>query len=106
MEEKNKKSRPISWFWRWFLNNQVVTSLLVVLLVLLIVFLFTKVSYLFEPIWQFLAIVGLPIILAGILYYLMNPVVDYLEKQRIPRIYSIRYLISLEINWNLREKSS
>ena len=89
MEEKNKKSRPISWFWRWFLNNQVVTSLLVVLLVLLIVFLFTKVSYLFEPIWQFLAIVGLPIILAGILYYLMNPVVDYLEKQRIPRIYSI-----------------
>lgn len=89
MEEKNKKSRPISWFWRWFLNNQVVTSLLVVLLILLIVFLFTKVSYLFEPIWQFLAIVGLPIILAGILYYLMNPVVDYLEKQRVPRIYSI-----------------
>ncbi|MFS0925057.1 AI-2E family transporter [Enterococcus durans] len=97
MEEKNKKSRPISCFWRWFLNNQVVTSLLVVLLVLLIVFLFTKVSYLFEPIWQFLAIVGLPIILAGILYYLMNPVVDYLEKQRIPRIYSIIGLFVLVV---------
>ncbi|MBT9718394.1 AI-2E family transporter [Enterococcus durans] len=97
MEEKNKKSTPISWFWRWFLNNQVVTSLLVVLLVLLIVFLFTKVSYLFEPIWQFLAIVGLPIILAGILYYLMNPVVDYLEKQRIPRIYSIIGLFVLVV---------
>ena len=97
MEEKNKKSRPISWFWRWFLNNQGVTSLLVVLLVLLIVFLFTKVSYLFEPIWQFLAIVGLPIILAGILYYLMNPVVDYLEKQRIPRIYSIIGLFVLVV---------
>ncbi len=97
MEEKNKKSKPISWFWRWFLNNQVVTSLLVVLLVLLIVFLFTKVSYLFEPIWQFLAIVGLPIILAGILYYLMNPVVDYLEKQRIPRIYSIIGLFVLVV---------
>lgn len=97
MEEKNKKSRPISWFWRWFLNNQVVISLLVVLLVLLIVFLFTKVSYLFEPIWQFLAIVGLPIILAGILYYLMNPVVDYLEKQQIPRIYSIIGLFILVV---------
>ena len=67
MEGKNKKNRPVSWFWRWFLNNQVVTALLVVLLILLIVFLFTKVSYLFAPIWQFLAIVGLPIILAGIL---------------------------------------
>lgn len=89
MEEKNKKGKPISWFWKWFLNNQVVTALLVVLLLLVIVFLFTKVSYLFEPVWQFLAIVGLPIILAGILYYLMNPVVDYLEKKKIPRIYSI-----------------
>ncbi|MGM9903225.1 permease [Enterococcus sp. 10A9_DIV0425] len=89
MEEKNKKTRPVSWFWRWFLNNQVVTSLLVVLLILLIVFLFTKVSYLFEPVWQFLAIVSLPIILAGILYYLMNPVVDYLEKRQVSRVYSI-----------------
>ena len=33
MEGKNKKNRPVSWFWRWFLNNQVVTALLVVLLI-------------------------------------------------------------------------
>jgi predicted PurR-regulated permease PerM len=93
-EKKEKKS---SWFWKWFLNNQVVTALLVVLLLLVIVFLFTKVSYLFEPVWQFLAIVGLPIILAGILYYLMNPVVDYLEKRDIPRIYSIIGLFILVV---------
>ncbi|MDY4071095.1 MAG: AI-2E family transporter [Enterococcus gallinarum] len=86
---KETEKRPLSWFWKWFLNNQAVTSLLVVLLVLLILFMFTKVSYLFEPIWQFLAIVGLPIILAGILYYLMNPAVDYLERKGIKRIYSI-----------------
>ncbi|MEY8445483.1 AI-2E family transporter [Enterococcus ratti] len=97
MEGKSKRSKSISWFWRWFLNNQVVTALLVVLLILLIVFLFTKVSYLFAPIWQFLAIVGLPIILAGILYYLMNPVVDYLEKRQIPRLYSIIGLFILVI---------
>lgn len=96
-EDKKRKIKPISWFWRWFLNNQVVTALLVVLLVLLIVFLFTKVSYLFEPIWQFLAIVGLPIILSGILYYLMNPVVDYLEKRKVPRLYSIIGLFILVV---------
>ncbi|EOL42490.1 permease [Enterococcus phoeniculicola] len=96
-EDKNQKNRPLSWFWKWFLNNQVVTSLLVVLLVLLIVLLFTKVSYLFEPIWQFLAIVGLPIILAGILYYLMNPVVDYFEKKGIARLYTIIALFILVI---------
>lgn len=96
-EDKKRKIKPVSWFLRWFLNNQVVTALLVVLLVLLIVFLFTKVSYLFEPIWQFLAIVGLPIILSGILYYLMNPVVDYLEKRKVPRLYSIIGLFILVV---------
>lgn len=94
---KETEKRPLSWFWKWFLNNQAVTSLLVVLLVLLILFMFTKVSYLFEPIWQFLAIVGLPIILAGILYYLMNPAVDYLERKGIKHIYSIFGLFILVI---------
>ena len=95
MKETQKK--PHSWFWKWFLNNQAVTSLLVILLILLILLLFTKVSYLFEPVWQFLAIVGLPIILAGILYYLMNPAVDYLERKGIKRIYSIFGLFILVI---------
>ncbi|KPG71390.1 AI-2E family transporter [Enterococcus sp. RIT-PI-f] len=95
MKETNKK--PYSWFWKWFLNNQAVTSLLVILLVLLILFMFTKVSYLFEPFWQFLAIVGLPIILAGILYYLMNPTVDYLERKGVKRIYSIFGLFILVV---------
>ncbi|WP_291293235.1 AI-2E family transporter [Enterococcus sp.] len=94
---KQTEKRPLSWFWKWFLNNQAVTSLLVVLLVLLILFMFTKVSYLFAPLWQFLAIVGLPIILAGILYYLMNPAVDYLERKGIKRIYSIFGLFILVI---------
>ncbi|RHK06659.1 AI-2E family transporter [Enterococcus casseliflavus] len=95
MKETQKK--PHSWFWKWFLNNQAVTSLLVILLILLILLLFTKVSYLFEPVWQFLAIVGLPIILAGILYYLMNPTVDYLERKGIKRIYSIFGLFILVV---------
>ncbi|MCD5001619.1 AI-2E family transporter [Enterococcus saccharolyticus] len=95
MEKKSKQ--PLSWFWKWFLNNQVVSALLIVLLILLIINLFTKVSYLFTPVWQFLAVVGLPIILAGILYYLMNPVVDFLEKKGVKRLYSIIGLFVLVI---------
>ncbi|OTN89948.1 permease [Enterococcus sp. 7E2_DIV0204] len=89
MGQEKEKERRFSWFWRWFLNNQVVTSLLIVLLILLILLVFTKVSYLFKPVWQFVGVVGLPLIMAGILYYLMNPVVDYLEKKQVPRIWSI-----------------
>ncbi|MBO0447036.1 AI-2E family transporter [Enterococcus ureilyticus] len=89
MGQEREKDKRFSWFWRWFLNNQVVTALLIVLLILLILLVFTKVSYLFKPVWQFIGVVGLPLIMAGILYYLMNPVVDYLEKKKIPRIWSI-----------------
>ncbi len=87
MERKDKIT--FSWFWRWFLNNKVVTGLLIVLLLLLNTLIFTKVAYLFTPFLDFLAIVGLPIIMAAILYYLMNPVVDFLEKKNVKRIYSI-----------------
>lgn len=93
MESKRKKTeqepKRLSWFWKWFLNNQVVTALLIILLILLILNAFTKVSYLFDPIWQFAAVVGLPVVLAGIFYYLMNPAVDYLEKKGVKRIYGI-----------------
>lgn len=97
MEQKKETNPRISWFWRWFLNNKMVTALLIILLLLLILLVFTKVSYLFEPILQFFGVVGLPVFLAGVLYYLMNPVVDSLEKRNIPRIWSIIGLFILVI---------
>ena len=87
MDKQDKLT--FSWFWRWFLNNKVVTGLLIVLLLLVNTLILTKVAYLFTPFLDFLAIVGLPIIMAAILYYLMNPVVDFLEKKNVKRIYSI-----------------
>lgn len=83
--DKKKLGERTSWFWKWFLNSQVVVALIIVLLLLLITLVFTKVSYLFEPIGQFFAIVGLPVVIAGILYYLMNPVVNFLERNGIKR---------------------
>ncbi len=89
MEEKKKQS-SFSWFWKWFLNNKIVTGLLIVLLVLLIINMFTKVSYLFDPLWQFIATVGLPVVMAGILFYLLNPLVDFLEKKlKLRRLYGV-----------------
>lgn len=96
MNEREGRKKN-SWFWRWFLNNQVVTALLIVLLVLLILIAFTKVSYLFEPIWQFIGVVSLPIVLAGIFYYLLNPAVDFLEKKGVKRVYGIALLFLIVI---------
>jgi predicted PurR-regulated permease PerM len=79
-----------SWFWRWFLNNKFVTVLTVILLLLAIIFMLRKVDFIFQPIASFFAAVGAPIIIAGVFYYLMNPLVDLLEnKYKVPRVATI-----------------
>lgn len=88
-KEKSVSRKPLSWFWRWFLNNKFVTVLLVNLLILLNIFALSKISYVFEPIGSFFGVVGLPIVMAGILYYLINPVIDWLEKKKVPRTIGI-----------------
>lgn len=82
-------SNKINWFKQWFLNNKVVAILLVLLLILVNILVFSKVSYILNPVEKFLEIVGLPIILSVILYYLLNPVIDWMEQKKIPRMYGI-----------------
>ncbi|HEM5490612.1 TPA: AI-2E family transporter [Streptococcus suis] len=103
MDEQNQRFR-LSWFFKWFLNNQAVTFFLVTLLVLLTIFVFTKVSFLLKPIGSFIEIILLPMLLTGLLYYLLNPIVDWLEKYKITRTVAISVLfvlIGLLLVWGL-----
>lgn len=59
-----------------------------ILLVLLIIYVSTKVSFLFEPIIVFASTLFTPILIAGILYFIFNPIVRLLEK-KLPRTLSI-----------------
>ena len=86
--EKFKRPTP-SWFWKLFLNSKTVTGLVILILVLIAIFLFNKVSYLFTPIIQFIGIIGAPLVFAGILYYLLEPVVNWTEKKGLSRVWSI-----------------
>ena len=49
MQEHTPK-RQSSWFTRQFLNSQMVVSLLILLLVLLIIWVFTRITHVFAPI--------------------------------------------------------
>ncbi|RJS56263.1 AI-2E family transporter [Bacillus subtilis] len=84
-------------FKRFFLDNKFVLFLLVLLLIGLNILVFTKTSYIFTPIIVLLKTISLPIILTGIVFYLLNPIVDFLERRRIRRIYSILLLYLLII---------
>ena len=93
-----------SWFYKWLVNNQAVSFLLVILLILLNLFLFTKVGYVVKPIISFVEIIMLPMILTGLLYYLLNPVVDWLERLKLSRTISISIvfvLIVILLVWGL-----
>lgn len=87
-EQKNKNafSLAASWFVRWVLNNKAVSVLLIILLILVNLLLLPKVSYIFRPITAFIDVMGLPLIMSGVLYYLLNPLIDWMEKKGVKRI--------------------
>ncbi|MGZ9584180.1 AI-2E family transporter [Paenibacillus marinisediminis] len=80
---------------RFILHYKLIFFLVVLLLIGLNIFVFKRISFIFEPLKVILATVSLPIILAGVAYYLLNPIVDWLEKKKIKRIYAILLLYLL-----------
>ena len=88
MEQKEKQF-TLSWFFKWFLDNKAITVFLVTLLLGLNIFILSKISFLFFPVIDFLSVVMLPVILSGLLFYLLNPLVDLMEKYKINRVLAI-----------------
>lgn len=87
--EQKEKHFTLSWFFKWFLDNKAVTVFLVALLLGLNIFILSKISFLFIPVIDFLSVVMLPVILSGLLFYLLNPLVDLMEKYKINRVVAI-----------------
>ena len=79
-------------FKQFFLDNKFVLFLLVLLLIGLNILVFTKASFIFTPFIVLVETVALPVVLTGVAYYLLNPIVDFLERKKVKRIYSILLL--------------
>lgn len=83
-------------FRKFFLNNKFVVFLLILLLIGVNVLVFSKIPFIFKPISVLLHTVAPPLLLTGIAYYLLNPLVDRLEKRsRVRRTYGIVILYLL-----------
>ncbi len=91
----DKNSFKTTWFFKWLLDNKVATGFAVVLLFLLNILLLTKLSFMFQPIADFLGVIMLPIILAAVFYYLLNPIVDYFESRKVHRVVTISILFAI-----------
>ncbi|MBP2622501.1 AI-2E family transporter [Streptococcus oricebi] len=102
----NKKERnfTMSWFFRWFVDNKAITVFLVFLLLGLNILVLSKISFIFVPVINFLKVIMLPVILSGLIYYLINPIVDFMEKHKVNRLLAITIvfiLIALLLIWGL-----
>lgn len=96
MQPARKWSDRIKWM---LMNQKVILFLVVVLLISLNILVLDKISYVFHPLIVIFETVFLPFLLTGVAYYLLNPIVDYLELRKIKRVYSIivLYLVIITI---------
>lgn len=60
-----------------------------VLAIVAVVFILLQMKYIFSPIGIIVSTLFMPILVAGFLFYLFNPLVLFLEKRKVPRILSV-----------------
>ncbi|WP_308789099.1 AI-2E family transporter [Thalassobacillus devorans] len=75
--------------------------LVAVILISLLIFLLAKIDFIFDPLWATIGAVGVPIIGAGILFYVTRPIMYFLEQYKFPRLLAILtvYLILILIGF-------
>jgi len=57
-----------------------------ILIVATLIFVCTKLGFLFQPIGTFLSVVFMPIVISGFLFYMLNPLVKFLMKIHYKRL--------------------
>jgi predicted PurR-regulated permease PerM len=60
-----------------------------ILIIVAIIYVSTKISFLFEPVGIFVSTLFFPIIISGFLFFLLNPFVKFLQRFKIPRTVAI-----------------
>jgi predicted PurR-regulated permease PerM len=89
---ENSRHPKAEIFKKLILNNRFVLFLMILLLIGINILIFREVSFIFTPLEVLFKTVLLPIMMATVLYYLLNPIVNYLEKLKVKRVYSILLL--------------
>ncbi|PER67161.1 AI-2E family transporter [Priestia megaterium] len=89
MEPRPQKG---TFFREKILNNKFVVYTIIIFILSMTIFSLSKIEFILIPISIFIKTIALPIILAGICFYLFNPLVDFLERKGVKRIISILVL--------------
>lgn len=108
MDEQQKQTRKSKFqntkLWDWVVDNKFIAFLLVLLLILLNTLLLIEMKELFRPIVLTLQIIGPPIVFAGIFYYLIKPLIGWLERKGMGKNHAVLlvlFLLLLLIIWGI-----
>jgi predicted PurR-regulated permease PerM len=71
------------------LKSKTQSWLVQILIILTIIFVSSKITFLFQPIGVFISTLFFPILIAGFLFFLLNPIVNFLHRKRVPRVIAI-----------------
>lgn len=93
MEEKDSTTR----FIRFIGGKNLLYSLIILIMIGATIFIFDKVSFIFKPLIIIVSTIAPPIVLAFIAFYLLNPIVNLLEKLHIKRLWGIIAIILIII---------
>ncbi|HEX6594696.1 MAG TPA: AI-2E family transporter [Bacillota bacterium] len=80
-------------FMKFIGGRNVLFGLTVLILIGITILIYHKISFIFDPLMTILSTILPSIILAFIAYYLFNPVVNFLERFKIKRVWGIIILI-------------
>lgn len=79
--------------WMKFLGgNNIIFTLVVIILIGISFLLYSQLDFIINPILVIFSAILTPLIIAFILFYLLNPVVSFLEDKGIPRIWGVSLL--------------
>ena len=68
---------------------------LVLLVIATLIFVCTKIQFIFKPFLTFISVIFVPLILSGFLYYMLNPILKLMMKVRIGRFHFNKGVASL-----------
>ena len=74
------------------LNSKAFQAGLWVLLIFLIILVGTYISFIFRPLVVLISTIFFPLLIAGILYYLTSPIVNWIHSKKVPKSLAILFI--------------
>ncbi|OXM13848.1 AI-2E family transporter [Paenibacillus herberti] len=99
MQQERQEEARLNRFRKFFINNNFVLFLLILLLVGVNIYIFAHITFVFSPLIALVKTVLLPLLLAGVAYYLLNPMVDWMENRGLKRGWVIAALYIIIIGF-------